>query len=508
MDAVFKPTMSRRNQANTVKPERSIRIRRVSDHLHQGGRLVMGLVWLSTFAAFAQTPCPVNGPYDACTGTYRFRDGSIYQGTFSSDMAHGQGTYRFSSGAIYVGEFRNDDIHGQGHYTFKTGENYIGEFEGSKRHGYGVLITRDGSTFSGVWSSDNLVREVKVNQRVSLETKPAAVVATLRAIDSLGGFTGTASNAFDKLAVSAAQQVFNEQNIRFLDLDGFDNQLGDAAKQSKAQIRISFLEKFSPNQMPARIKRMLSDIDASGGTVSVQVDAQNMLAMRSLSGSDPMQAAARTRGLLSDMLNTGRSADSNTNASSSTPATASGPMDLQAYAKQFAARLYKQIPSKSFVALKVSAPKEFVRAQASFEHIEGIVAAQMMEASQFGARISPRASIQSIWKEKEVFSDLDVEGIESFLGKIEADYLLHIHLTPGRSTSMLSGRVYSLYGVDKGLMVFAMEPTMVSWSPLQTANAVGQSALALSNYNAILFVAPGPQSQVSVNHIMLQRRSP
>ena len=126
----------------------------------------MGLVCLSAVTAFAQVACPASGPFDACSGVYRFKDGSVYQGSFSSDMAHGQGIYRFSSGAVYVGEFRNDDTHGLGHYTFKTGENYIGQFERSKRHGYGVLVTRDGATFSGVWSNDNLVREVKVSQRM------------------------------------------------------------------------------------------------------------------------------------------------------------------------------------------------------------------------------------------------------------------------------------------------------------------------------------------------------
>ena len=468
-------------------------------------RFIIGLLICSGAAAFAQVACPANGPFNACNGVYRFKDGSIYQGGFSNDMAHGQGSYRFSSGAAYVGEFRSDDIHGLGHYSFKTGETYIGQFERSKRHGYGVLVTRDGSVFCGVWSNDNLVREVKVSQRISLETQPAAVVATLRAIDSLGGQASASSSAFDKLAAAGAQTTQSERLIRFLDIDGFDHQIGEAARTAQDQIRIAFLEKFNPNQMPPRIKRLLTDIDASGGTVSVQVDAQSMLAMRSLTASDPAQAAARTRGLISDLLNPGRSEG---NGLSRSAGASPDPIDLQTYARQFAARLYQQIPSKSFVALKVSAPKELARPEAAFVHIEGIVAAQMMEASQFGARISPRASVQSIWKEKEVFSDLDVEGIESFLGKIEADYLLHVHLTPGRTTSQLSGRVYSLYGVDKGLMVFSMEPTLVAWSPLQAANALGQNALALSNYNAILFVVPGGSNNVTVNHIVLQRRAP
>ena len=489
-----------------MKPERSITISQLPGQLSQGFRLAIGLVCLSAVTAFAQVACPASGPFDACSGVYRFKDGSVYQGSFSSDMAHGQGIYRFSSGAVYVGEFRNDDTHGLGHYTFKTGENYIGQFERSKRHGYGVLVTRDGSTFSGVWSNDNLVREVKVSQRISLETQPAAVVATLRAIDSLGGLAGTSSSTFDKLAAAGSQQIQSERLIRFLDIDGFDSQISEASRTAQDQIRIAFLEKFNPNQMPPRIKRLLTDIDTSGGTVSVQVDAQSMLAMRSMSGFDPIQAGVRTRGLIKDLLNPGRNEGNGTLSRSASASP--DPVDLQTYAKQFASRLYKQIPSKSFVALKVSAPKELLRPEAAFQHIEAIVAAQMMEASQFGARISPRASVQSIWKEKEVFSDLDVEGIESFLGKIEADYLLHVHLSPGRSTSQLSVRVYSLYGVDKGLMVFSMEPTVVSWSPLQAANALGQNALALSHYNAILFVVPGGQNNVTVNHIVLQRKAP
>ena len=88
-------------------------------------------------------------------GTFIFKDGSKYGGTFSKGKPHGQGTYYHKDGSVYVGEFRSGMKHGLGKMTFKTKDIYTGYFEQGSISGNGKMIYVNGDVYLGEWRSGN-----------------------------------------------------------------------------------------------------------------------------------------------------------------------------------------------------------------------------------------------------------------------------------------------------------------------------------------------------------------
>ena len=86
-------------------------------------------------------------------GTYIFKDGSKYGGTFSKGKPHGQGTYYHKDGSVYVGEFRSGMKHGLGKMTFKTKDIYTGYYEQGTISGSGKMTYINGDVYHGEWSS-------------------------------------------------------------------------------------------------------------------------------------------------------------------------------------------------------------------------------------------------------------------------------------------------------------------------------------------------------------------
>jgi hypothetical protein len=84
-----------------------------------------------------------------CIGTYKFRDGSKYVGSWHNGKYHGQGIYTLPDGRKYVGEFRDGEYHGQGTFTWPDGAKYVGEFRDSKYNGQGTLTYPNGEKYVG-----------------------------------------------------------------------------------------------------------------------------------------------------------------------------------------------------------------------------------------------------------------------------------------------------------------------------------------------------------------------
>ena len=53
----------------------------------------------------------------------------------------------------------NDKREGQGTYTWKNGSKYVGSWKNDKKDGKGTLTWNDGSKYDGEWKND--VRTVK-----------------------------------------------------------------------------------------------------------------------------------------------------------------------------------------------------------------------------------------------------------------------------------------------------------------------------------------------------------
>ena len=86
-----------------------------------------------------------------CTGTFVFKDSSVFSGSFSHGLASGEGTYTDSSGiVIYTGGFKDGLFSGQGKYFSSAGWSYEGGFKDGLFDGEGV-ITTETATIRGIW---------------------------------------------------------------------------------------------------------------------------------------------------------------------------------------------------------------------------------------------------------------------------------------------------------------------------------------------------------------------
>ena len=55
------------------------------------------------------------------TGTYKFKNGNVYEGTWKDGKANGEGTYKWPDGDEYTGEFKDGNFNGQGTYKHTDG---------------------------------------------------------------------------------------------------------------------------------------------------------------------------------------------------------------------------------------------------------------------------------------------------------------------------------------------------------------------------------------------------
>ncbi len=84
-------------------------------------------------------------------GTYLFKDGSKYTGTFLKSKPHGNGIIIQADGGRYEGEFYQGVKEGKGKMTFATGDVYLGSFSSGAFSGTGKMVFRNGDIYTGYW---------------------------------------------------------------------------------------------------------------------------------------------------------------------------------------------------------------------------------------------------------------------------------------------------------------------------------------------------------------------
>jgi hypothetical protein len=92
------------------------------------------------------------------------------KGCIEGDCANGNGTYIFKEGDRYLGTFRNGLPHGRGTVFYANGERYEGDMEYAKFNGYGTLFMEDGTEVSGYWKDGVYLGPEK---RASISSQPA-----------------------------------------------------------------------------------------------------------------------------------------------------------------------------------------------------------------------------------------------------------------------------------------------------------------------------------------------
>ncbi len=107
-----------------------------------------------------QTGC-ISGNCTNGFGTWLYKNGSKYVGTFKNEQLDGEGTYTASSGDKYIGEFKLNTYHGQGTYFYETGDKYVGEFNNGTYHGIGTMYYANGTNKAGKWENNNFIGKEK-----------------------------------------------------------------------------------------------------------------------------------------------------------------------------------------------------------------------------------------------------------------------------------------------------------------------------------------------------------
>jgi hypothetical protein len=112
------------------------------------GILVLGLLWSTELYALPQC----TGKYGSllsfawtnCYGKANLDDGSIYEGEFYNEKAHGKGVFIFPNGDRVEGEFNNGIVHGWATMIKADGNRYVGEFRSGKFDGEGTYFASNG----------------------------------------------------------------------------------------------------------------------------------------------------------------------------------------------------------------------------------------------------------------------------------------------------------------------------------------------------------------------------
>lgn len=69
--------------------------------------------------------------------------------------------------------------------------------------------------------------------------------------------------------IKSSQITEPGNQLSFVDIGKFDNDLAASLNDKNETVSVSFYEKVSPNQMPERLQKWISSVDQSGGRVRV-----------------------------------------------------------------------------------------------------------------------------------------------------------------------------------------------------------------------------------------------
>lgn len=91
-------------------------------------------------------------------GTFRWKTGAVYIGTWKYDKKHGIGLYT-SVNSISCSEYAYDQFEGYGSKIYIANqETYFGEWKEGKKEGEGILVLKDQTLKKGQWKNNELVK--------------------------------------------------------------------------------------------------------------------------------------------------------------------------------------------------------------------------------------------------------------------------------------------------------------------------------------------------------------
>jgi hypothetical protein len=113
------------------------------------GFLLTGICFFGTQNLTAQC---LKGNCSQGKGTYLFKDGSTYGGSFLNNLPHGYGRQQYKNGNVYEGYWVQGKKSGQGVFTFASGNVFNGQFEKDVIKGSGRMFYKNGVVYNGQWA--------------------------------------------------------------------------------------------------------------------------------------------------------------------------------------------------------------------------------------------------------------------------------------------------------------------------------------------------------------------
>ncbi len=114
---------------------------------------LLSCIILITFTTGLSAQC-LSGDCFNGTGTYLYKSGAEYTGTFKNGKINGKGTLLFSNGNIYKGFWKDDYREGKGNLVFIDGGYYTGDFKKSQFSGFGEFNYPNGDLYIGDWEKN------------------------------------------------------------------------------------------------------------------------------------------------------------------------------------------------------------------------------------------------------------------------------------------------------------------------------------------------------------------
>lgn len=101
--------------------------------------------------SYAQQNTCLSGDCDNGYGTWLYKNGDKYEGTWVNKQMHGNGTYYYANGDIYKGDFKHDKLEGTGTFISHTGDKYVGQYVNNLPEGEGTYFFKSGKVEMGLF---------------------------------------------------------------------------------------------------------------------------------------------------------------------------------------------------------------------------------------------------------------------------------------------------------------------------------------------------------------------
>lgn len=118
--------------------------------------LVILLIAFTNFI-YAQKQGCISGDCDNGYGTWVYKNGDKYTGTWVNKKMHGQGVYYYSNGDIYKGGFKNNKLSGNATFISHAGDKYVGQYIDNKMEGEGSYFYQNGKVEEGLFANNRYI---------------------------------------------------------------------------------------------------------------------------------------------------------------------------------------------------------------------------------------------------------------------------------------------------------------------------------------------------------------